>query len=403
MADTQGGTALPALPERFRLSPEFRLLVACSWVNPQAQAERIIYLSGERIDWDEFIELVDRHRVPVLAYAALRRHANECLPNDIREKLKERSDQARKQALRYAVELVRLIKMFAGNSIEVIPLKGLILSQRLFGDTGMRQLNDIDLMVRHEDLDLADRFLGLEGYRRISPGFELTKNQKKYLMTGIHHYEYVHNERCLNLELHWRSFLWTPEQAAELWNSCQPAEWMGLRVKCLDDDALLLYLCDHGAGHKWFRIKWLSDIAMILAQDRPNGWDNLLAMADRFDLRRVLAQTALLVHWLYEVSLPRPLSRLIEEETASVSLASIAITAILTSEVDHATGGRRFEYVKRTRYLIRLKPSLPYGMVLKGVLISPQDIKEIPLPSSIFWFYIPLRPVFWVWRNYLRK
>jgi hypothetical protein len=63
--------------------------------------------------------------------------------------------------------------------------------------------------------------------------------------------------------------------------------------------------------HKWFRIKWLNDIAMLLSRDRSEGWDNLLAMAEQLDLRRTPAQTALLVHWLYEITLPVPVQRLI--------------------------------------------------------------------------------------------
>lgn len=407
MSDRSPTGNLPALPERFSLSPEFRLLAACSWVAPaaqeQAQSERIISLCGEKIDWDKFIDLVDRHRVPALTYIALRQHADRRLPGDIKEKLKERSDQARKQSLRYAAELIRLIKIFAASGVEVIPLKGSILSQRLFGDTGMRQLKDIDLLVRPKDLDRVDRLLELEGYRCTFPGFELTANQKEYFKTGIHHYEYVHNERGLNLEIHWRSLLWTPEQAAELWNSCQPTEWMGVHVNCLDDDALLLYLCDHGAGHKWFRIKWLSDIVMIFSQDRADGWENLLVMSDRLGLRRTLAQTVLLVHWLYGIPLPQRLCELIVEDKSTVVLGIIAIEALVMDGAGHARAGRRLGSLSRAWYLIRLKPSLPYGMIIKGLLICPPDFRIISLPASLFWLYLPLRPPLWFWRNYLKK
>lgn len=406
MADIQGTLTLPAFPERFRLTTEFRLLLACSWFVPQsleqAQAEKITSLCRECVDWNAFVSLVNRHRVPALVYANLCKHAGERLPGDIREKLKERSSQARKQALHCAVELVRLIKMFVEHGIGVIPLKGPLLSLRLFGDPGTRHARDIDLMIRPEDLDRIDKLLASEGYRCIFPGFELSAQQLSYLMTGIHHFEYVHGGHGLTLELHWRSFLWTPEQASGLWNNCLSVDWMGVRVNCPDDDALLLYLCDHGAGHKWFRIKWLSDVAMMLSQDRPDGWDNLLAMADRLDLRRTLAQTALLVHWLYEITLPGPLQRLIELEEVAVKLGITAISAMLASSEDHLTAGRRFGNMRRAWYFLRLKPSLPYGMVLKGILICPPDFKEFRLPNSLFWLYIPLRPVFWFWRNFMK-
>jgi hypothetical protein len=274
-----------------------------------------------------------------------------------------------------------------------------MLSQQLFGDPGSRQSKDIDLLIRPEDLVRADRILAEAGYRCIFPGFELTASQMNYLGTGVHHFEYIHGERKINVELHWRSYLWTSQQADCVWHRCRQIDWMGVAAACLDDDNQLLYLCDHGAAHKWFRIKWLSDMAMMLAQDRPDGWDSLLAMADRLGLRRALAQSALLVHWLYDIPLPAQLCRLIKEEKTSVALGSAALTGLH----NHDASGGRFEGVRHAFYLMRLKPSQPYGMLLKGMLICPADFTIVPLPDSLFWLYIPLRPVFWLWRNYLKR
>jgi hypothetical protein len=81
---------------------------------------------------------------------------------------------------------------------------------------------------------------------------------------------------------------------------------MGTSFLNLKNGALLLFLCDRGAKHRWSRIKWLNDVAGLLAQERSFSWENILALADRFDLSLALAQADMLVHWLYGVPLPQP-------------------------------------------------------------------------------------------------
>ena len=166
MADMSGN--LPTLPERFSLTPEFRLLAACSWVAPvaleQAQAEKITSLCNVGVDWDTFISLVRRHGVPSLAYAALGRHAGDRIPLDVLENLQKRNSRGRRQALFQAANLVRLIKLFSGQGIDVIPLKGVYLSHQLYGDLGMRYSVDLDIAVKPAEVDQAEKLLVAEGY-----------------------------------------------------------------------------------------------------------------------------------------------------------------------------------------------------------------------------------------------
>jgi hypothetical protein len=114
---------------------------------------------------------------------------------------------------------------------------------------------------------------------------------------------YRHINRSVEIELHWRLAFWTPGQVIELWENSQVTEWLGVRFRQLSWEALILFLCGHGAYHCWSRIKWLSDVVVILAGGHKLDWDRVLNLAGRFNLRRSLAQGVLLVHWLYDVPL----------------------------------------------------------------------------------------------------
>jgi len=403
MSDKRLEDSLPTLPARFRLTPEFRLLLASTWIAPvalaRAQAERIVAACREGIDWHEFLSLVDRHRV-LVPHDVLRELCPDRLPGHVYEQLKSRKAEVCRHVLRQAADLARLHGAFGAHGIEMIPLKGVMLSVQLFGDPAMRSNLDLDLLVRAGSLDEADRILESDGYRRIFPDFELTPKRKKWILAHSHHYSYCHNQRRQLVELHWRLPLWKTEHLAELWNHRQAKTWMGVSFLILKDDALLLFLCDHGARHQWRRIKWLGEVAALLAREQTFSWQDLLALADRFDLSRPLAQAGVLVHWLYGTPLPQPMVELIIRQKPAGGLAGKAVQAMLLSEQGQFALPVR---LKSGVSLARLRERLPRRVALRSCLISTDEFKECPLPDGLFWLYFPLRPVLWFYHHYIKK
>jgi hypothetical protein len=353
----------------------------------------------EGIDWDEFLSLVDRHRV-LVPHDALRRLVGDRLPGRVYEQLKSRKAEACRQALRQAAELVRLHRAFAAQGIEMIPLKGVMLSVQLFGDPAVRSTRDLDLLIRTKSLDEADQILRSDGYRRTFPDFELTPKRKQWILAHGQHFSYYHDQRRQLVELHWRLHPWKTDHVAELWSHCQAKTWMGASFLNLKDDALLLFLCDHGSRHQWRRIKWLNDVAGLLARERSFSWGNLLALADRFDLSRPLAQAGMLVRWLYGIPLPEPLVELIMRQKPARYLASKAVEAMLLSEEGQFALQVR---LKNGVSPARLRERLPRSVSLRSCLISTDEFKECPLPDGLFWLYFPLRPLLWFYHHYIKN
>ncbi|MCM2357370.1 MAG: nucleotidyltransferase family protein [Geobacteraceae bacterium] len=403
MGEASCASALPGLPARHDLSPEFRLAVACSWIAPapleRLQGERIASLWSAGTDWDAFLSLVDRHGIPVQALTVLRRHLGNAIPEHLAQELLVRKKRVAIRSLIQRSELVRVNRLLREHGIEMIPLKGVLLSQRQYGDPGIRVAGDLDILVRPGEAMAADRHLAASGYRNV---YTLTERQSAAVMAHYHHFSYCHKESGLLLELHWRSHFWSAEETEELWGSSTIVEVWGERFACLDDAILFLFLCDHGSKHKWSLLKWLSDIALLIAAGAIRDWDGLIALADRLGLRRMVVQGALLVHWLYGISLPQQLSKLVANEKGACSLAEKAIVALLAGEDEHSSLGRLLGGVKDAVYSKQIKPSLPVSTILKGVLMCHADFMTFPLPDSLFWLYAPLRPFFWFWRRYVR-
>lgn len=106
-------------------------------------------------------------------------------------------------------------------------------------------------------------------------------------------------------------------------------DWQGGSVNCLDDDALLLLQCDHGARHEWCNLKWLGDVTRLLASERTRNWSHLFDLASRVDLLRTFAHSALLAALFFNADECR--SAYLCRERCSGCLANKTAAAFLTN------------------------------------------------------------------------
>lgn len=354
-------------------SLEFQLLITCSWVPPTA--ERI---DAEGVNWDAFLALVRRHQVPVLAQRALRGLA----PYDAGAELKRMAQFSGARALVVGAELLKLCRAFESANIEMIPLKGVLLSLHLFGDAGTRHPGDLDVMIRPQDLEATNELLKRLGYVSGVPAAALP------LLRG-HDYEcsYEHPDNGFSVDVHWGHELWTAGQTSELWEQCEIVQWGGVPVRQLRGDALLLYLCDHGAKHRWSRVKWLSDVAMLFAAPRALPASELYALARRWDLEQPLAEAASLVHRLYGIELAPGMPT--DHKAANESLAAMLMTRQELLAAHKQWGLRK----------LRRRKALPWYAHVRRLLIQAEDLQLCPLPGAFAWLYYPLRPFLWCWRR----
>ncbi len=399
---------LPPFPDEMCYSPEFRLLAACSWRAPERYADRqavlIAGLCGEAIDWSRFARLVDQHGIQCLAYENLRRHGGEGGPDHLLASLKEQKVRIAVASLRQAAETLDLARKFSGQGGELLPLKGAQLSSQLYGEPGMRNSCDIDVLVRRDQVDRACELLEAEGYRCSLLGGALTPRQRDYLKTHFHHLEYSHPERGLFLELHWRfGSLWTPEQMDEVWRRAVTIDWMGHRTGTPDNDSLLLFLCDHGARHGFYSLKWVGDIARMVACRDEESWQGLLERAEELDLLRTLAHAGLLVHWLCGVDLPAGLRMRIVNDRAAVAITEAVCRQYLSCDAGGISSGKPAGSMKLAWLKLRLRPSIPLWRSLKPKMVAVFDFMDFPLPDRLFWLYYPLRPVTIIWRHFFRS
>lgn len=396
-----------SLSENIHLTPEFRLVAACSWVPTSghllAQTQIIDSLSLCELNWDEVAALTLRHGVVGQFCTVMGKRGWAHVPVATRERLKSCRTQQAVKALGQVAELAKISRLFAGAGIQHIPLKGVALSQELYGDPCIRSSCDIDIIVKPECVEKAEELLIQAGYHHAFGFHGMNDRQKRHLLNTLHHHEYVHNTRGVHIELHWRSYLWPQDRVAALWDTGRSSAWLDSGLMQLAKEENILFLADHGARHGWPCLKWLSDIAMLMEKMPEDEWLSLYNRAAFFDLQRVMCHTAVLLEWFYGIEPPQEIRERSETNTVVQNLSVLAASQLLASGDEIASQAKNFAGIRLAIRTKRLKPSTPLSDLLRSILIIQADLVESPLPDVLFWLYFPLRPYLWLKRRLLKR
>lgn len=388
------------------LTPEFRLVAACSWIPPSylaaENAAAIGSICAGQLDWQHFLYLVQLHGLQALACENLSRHKTIAVPVTIMTVLKEWRKCLVLNSLHRSSELLRLLVEFRNKGIDIIPLKGEMLSQRLYGSIGIRRSSDLDILVRVEDLDAACQILEEVGYFCSLHGTLLTFKQKRYVRDNLYHLEFHNPKKHITVELHWRlGSLWSQDHMAHVWNNIEIVPWMGVDVMCHNSNLQLLFLCDHGSRHRYFCLKWLGDIAQAFTLLPDREWPQLLALAEMLDLTTTLAHSLLLINWIHSVPLNEKVTAFVNEDKYVVKLSRKIFRLLHHGSITGVSHGQRLGGLLCSWQVLRLRSSLPILRTLKPSLIAAGDFHEYPLPDYLFWLYYPIRPISWL-RHYFR-
>lgn len=185
-------------------------------------------------------------------------------PSAVQARLSAEAVRVARADLAMRAETVRLQGRFDDAGIQAFVVKGVALSQLAYGQAGVKESRDIDLVVPLPDLRRAEAILTDAAYRLAPEEAPLTDQEWELAQRFAKHRALLHPAGHL-VELHFR----LSHNAAVLavlgeTTSLQEVAIGEGRVRTLASDALYAHLCVHGGSHAWRRLKWLADLAAFL-------------------------------------------------------------------------------------------------------------------------------------------
>ena len=239
-----------------------------------------------RIDWERMVTLARYHGTLSILHDKINRLRTIEIPERTRSTLNEYFDRCIIKKLALDHELEFLLPRFRDYDIPVIVLKGPSLS-RYYPKEELREYNDLDMCIRKNDLDRAEKCLLENGYVYLEP--HLLEHQKQhmgeigfirkdppYITTEIH-WDLINSpslQRSTHLDLQ------------DFWDHRTVVKTAGSEFDTYSSEYQLLFLSIHMAyQHQYDRLIWLIDSLMLVEQEgHAYDWDLIVRKSEQYGI-----------------------------------------------------------------------------------------------------------------------
>ena len=280
-----------------------------------AQKQFVDILSGIRgksadkvydnVEWDEVIDLADKHKVEGIIYLALRK--SKLISNIGEEKislLKQKAAITGITQSRHISGLSTVLNKINERNIPVIVLKGLVVRE-FYPQPDQRSMNDADILVHEGDVEKVKQLL-------IDMGYVYLEDHK-----ASHHIALVHHKYPF-IELHWNLFKRDgfsnelEHYERLIWRRAIKVNVGEAEVLSLSYEDLALHLCMHMAAHlaaTGFGVRQLCDLVLLVEHKGDEiEWNSFIMKARMYGFEKFGKIIFLLCNKLFNMEVPKEIN-----------------------------------------------------------------------------------------------
>lgn len=312
------------------LGAESELLVWCARTGTtEGLMRRIRQKLQEPLDWTNFLQMAEYHGVEPLVYGTLSQVAPDLVPTESLAQLRRKVQVGSLLNRSLARELIKLCDEFALQGVPVIPIKGATLATVAYGDLGLRDFTDLDLLVPESSVEEAQAVLVTLGYE----SRDVVDEQGDEHDDGPHQV-FVKRRALCRVDLQWmmahQLFAFRLDRP-EFWARRVSVAFENRMVPGLAPEDLLILLCVHGSKHAWEHLKWVCDVAELLRTHPNLNWTSVMSSSSAWGCQRLVMMGLSIAHRLLDAPLPdEVLSRL--EEELEINILSQRMPATLLED-----------------------------------------------------------------------
>lgn len=357
------------------LTTEEKVLLLISGFHPSekviSEIKAAIGIREDRFDFDKLFNLAVKNGVIQIAYQNLK-HI-EGVPKDLRSKMKNVYLHTSADNLRKINELLKIIGILKQNGTPVIPIKGALASEMIFGNPGLYHGVDIDLLVDPTQLKDTKRLLMEQGY--------IYSGQPEQDMLSSH-YHLAFNKGKFFIEVHWNLVKRYFDIPSDFWwEDTRIVNYDGRNILCLAPEKYLMAMIFRLFSHMFNPLKFLVIIdALFKHYKKDLNWDLFLKYVETYRMKRLSVFTLTLLNELFDTPVPFNLKT---EKIFGYSTIKKEILIKLFRD-------KRNSYYGKLLYLFLLDSPLDFiNLILWRLIPSKSELRmRYHLPEQSNWIYV---------------
>lgn len=350
---------------------------------------RLRDLVQKDIDWSYLFQSASVHGLLPLLATHLLNTVRPLLSEPVLQQLRADCLDGSKSNIYLLRELLRVLELFNAEGIRALTFKGPVLGELVYGDVGLRQAGDLDILIPKEDFHRAKNLLQSNRYL-MSPQLT-TAQQKSHL--GFHcEIQFCNQDQFSVVDLHWGL---TPKTFPffmgfeDLWTRRKTIRLAGHAIETFCNEDLLLYLCVHGAKHYWSRLEWIAAVAELVRSSKAIDWATVTRRARETNSKKMLSLGLLLASKLVALELPHEVDELLKGSERMRECALGMEQKLFQDTVVHSTQIEMFRW--NLQFMDRKHDAVT--SLLRSVFVPTiSDWQAVKLPDSLYPLYYGLRP-----------
>ena len=268
-----------------------------------------------------------------------------------------------------------------------------MLAHQLYGDIGLREFGDLDLLVQFSDLGRVTDILLRMGYRRQDP---LEGKRAGASRRSTIHEVFIPDRASPAVEIHWDilpRYYSIPLDLRSLWKRRSSFLIAGRKMPCFAPEDLFLILCLHAWKHQYERLVWLVDLAMMAERNSGFDWGRLAEQAGRWRIQRIWSLSFSLLKELLDVRSVCKADAPSSSPPLRRAASYVRERALHRAEGEKPPKREEVPYCLLTRECWRDR--LHYLLRLVWVWVTPtrHEWSSIPLTDRFFFLYYLVRPI----------
>ncbi len=352
-----------------------------------SKVERLRQLISDEPDWSSLLRIANRQGILPLFSQRILTAGNGLIPAHIIEQLDQALSSNSQNNLRLTWKLVECIEYLAQHGIECIVLKGPVFALQAFGELGLRQFTDLDILIHEADFPQAYDLLERAGYTVMD---KLDDRQKKYQVWSGNQYSF--GKQGDIIEIHWGiapQENTRPLDPMQMWQGVRSLQVLDKNISAPSEENTILFTCLHGAKHGWRQLKWIVDLAYICKDYPETAILSILDDAKKMGFHRQVCLGLLLAENLVGVKFTQKLNEKINNDYHVQQLAHKVRTELLQF-AEKSSVLRDFEFYMQTRERWREKLHYIFNLIFVPKVPDWQNLK---LPEYLYFLYYVYRPL----------
>jgi hypothetical protein len=286
-------------------SIEYQILLAAGHINPnEEQQAHLRKLLAREFDQDRLIRLAKKEGMTGLLYKSLKKAGILGFLGHLQmQQLQSCYYRTVQCNLQIVHDLKEILRRSNEKEVQVVLLQGVALLEKIYKDSGLRPLTDIDLWVLPEMRGVFDTLMTQLGYQR-DRLYPNTFQKGKTIVDINSHILWVDRIKS-------RRHLLAKSQY-DLYDNIEIFDFEGEPAGCLDVLDQMLYLSMHAFKHGASRLIWLVDIKHLIAGWQTSNWKALFSRAEEWGQVSIVYNMLYLMRHLFNLKLPADIEGLIE-------------------------------------------------------------------------------------------